>query len=87
MSETIHRRLICPVCSAILTVPCNPEDGGIPGEFLLPRHMPAGLGYGNICAAYRVTIRFDPSRCDGCGREMCDHPTGLCQRCFSKGTR
>jgi len=60
------RNLLCPICGAILSVPCDETTGGIPGEFLLPRHDPA-VGHGNLCAAYRVRVCFDRATCERCG--------------------
>lgn len=78
----IYRKLICPICGEMLEVETD-DRGGIPGGFLLPRHQPATLGHGNLCAAYRITITFNRATCDRCSREMTDHPTGLCMQCFS----
>lgn len=75
------RNLICPICGEVLSVSTN-EQGGVPGDFLLPRHVPR-IGYGNLCAAYRITICINNSKCEKCGRVMSDHPSGMCVSCFS----
>lgn len=85
--QTVTRDLICPICGAILAMPVDPKTGSIPGEYLLPRHEPAGRGPNpgaNLCAGYRVTVTFVLDKCGRCEREMAGHPTGLCMRCFGE---
>jgi hypothetical protein len=77
----ITRTLICPICGTKLSIETD-ANGGVPGTFLLPRHAPPRGP--NLCAGYRVSVTFALAKCDSCGVEMGDHPSGLCMNCFGR---
>lgn len=74
------RPLICPICGVRLMLP---TDGTLPAEFTLPDHEHGPNG--NLCAGYRITVKFEYETCKKCGCNMVKHPSGLCMKCFGEG--
>mgnify|MGYP003394244084 CR=1 FL=1 len=72
------RRLVCPICEAVVKVPVHDEL--LPEVHKLPEHAPANGS--NLCQAVIVTVILNYDHCSQCGCKCSKHQSGMCRKCF-----